>query len=402
MKLVAVTRVKNELDIIEAFICHHARHFDKVVVLDDGSSDGTYELLLQLQSIYGDVVVLRQPTIGYEQNRYMTLLLRMAVDKFGADWVAPLDADEFIEPADGMMLAEVLAGQRPAVYELGWSNFAWSPDLEESAEPNPVVRQRFRLPPRPDCTKLLVHSQFVSGSVELSLGNHLLLHNGQQFATEPLERVQLCHYPIRSIAQYVDKIVIGYLQYLSTADWNKMVGFQYIGPFQELAVSDLQGITRRMSEDSVFYGVEESKRASDRPQTSEAPLNYLGGPLTLSPQGSLILPNILRHAEMMATEFVGAAKKSREVVSLLTENARLRERLSEMEHEHLRQNALQRSQLAEMRVELERAQEKVALQARELSSRTHRIAKRVHGALKKVNRGVKLLADTASGRARTM
>ena len=147
---------------------------------------------------------------------------------------------------------------------------------------------------------------------------------------------------------------------------------------------------------------EELKRASDRPQTSEAPLNYLGGPLTLIPQGSLILPNILRHAEMMATEFAGAAKKSREVDSLSTENARLRERLSEMEHEHLRQNGLQRSRLAEMRIELERAQEKVALQARELSSRTHRIAKRVHGALKKVNRSVRLLADTAFGRARTM
>ena len=30
----------------------------------------------------------------------MMLLLRMAVDKFGADWVASIDADEFIETAD--------------------------------------------------------------------------------------------------------------------------------------------------------------------------------------------------------------------------------------------------------------------------------------------------------------
>ena len=46
----------------------------------------------------------------------MTMLLRMAVDKFGADWVAPLDADEFIEPANGLVLAQVLAGRQPAVY----------------------------------------------------------------------------------------------------------------------------------------------------------------------------------------------------------------------------------------------------------------------------------------------
>jgi len=82
MKLVAISRVKNELDIIEAFVRHHAPHFDKLIVLDDGSSDGTYQILHQLQSAYPDLVVLHQPTIGYMQNRSMNLLLRMAVDKF--------------------------------------------------------------------------------------------------------------------------------------------------------------------------------------------------------------------------------------------------------------------------------------------------------------------------------
>ena len=51
MKLVAIARVKNELDIIEAFVRHHVQHFDKLIVLDDGSSDGTYEVLHQLQSL---------------------------------------------------------------------------------------------------------------------------------------------------------------------------------------------------------------------------------------------------------------------------------------------------------------------------------------------------------------
>jgi glycosyltransferase involved in cell wall biosynthesis len=128
MKLVAIARVKDELDIIEAFVRHHAQHFDKLIVLDDGSSDGTYQVLQQLRSVYRDLVVLRQPTIGYMQAEYMTLLLRMAVDKFGADWVAPLDADEFIEPADGLLLRQVLVGCQPAVYRLRWSNFVWSPD----------------------------------------------------------------------------------------------------------------------------------------------------------------------------------------------------------------------------------------------------------------------------------
>ena len=68
-------------------------------MLDDGSSGRTYgEVLRSLQAAGLPVVLLREPTVGYEQRRYMTLLLRMAVDQFGADWVAPLDAVEFIEP----------------------------------------------------------------------------------------------------------------------------------------------------------------------------------------------------------------------------------------------------------------------------------------------------------------
>ena len=90
MNLIAVTRVKNEVDIIEPFTRHHLRHFQQLIVLDDGSSDGTYQLLQELQSTLPGLVLLSDPTIGYLQQRYMTQLVRMAVDKFDADWVAPL------------------------------------------------------------------------------------------------------------------------------------------------------------------------------------------------------------------------------------------------------------------------------------------------------------------------
>ena len=101
MKLAVIARVNGGLDIIEPFVRHHVQHFDKLIILNNGTSDDTYQVLHQLQRVYSDLVVLRQPTIGYRQHQYMLLLLRMAVDKFGADWVAFIDADEFIETADG-------------------------------------------------------------------------------------------------------------------------------------------------------------------------------------------------------------------------------------------------------------------------------------------------------------
>lgn len=44
MKLVAISRIKDEADIIESFVRHHAHSFDVHIVLDDGSSDGTWEM----------------------------------------------------------------------------------------------------------------------------------------------------------------------------------------------------------------------------------------------------------------------------------------------------------------------------------------------------------------------
>jgi glycosyltransferase involved in cell wall biosynthesis len=351
MKLVAIARVRNELDIIEAFVRHHAQHFDKLIVLDDGSSDGTCQILHQLQSAYPDLVVLRQPTIGYMQNRYMNLLLRMAVDKFGADWIAPLDADEFIEPADGLMLEQVLAERPPAIYRLGWRNFIWNPDFEQSNERNPVLRQRFRLPERLDQTKLLLHSEFLTGTAELSLGNHELVDGGRLVPTEPLDCVQLCHYPIRSVAQYAAKIVVGYLQYLATPDWNRMSGAQYIKPFQELTEFGLDGIRKRISQDSLYYSVDEWERAKHDARAIEAPLNYLGGPLTIRQGEGSFISNVLRYAEMVATEFAANVKK------------RLQPRLSELQFELL--NA--QNKAAEL--ELLNSQKKAAEQAAQETQR---------------------------------
>ena len=375
MKLVAIASVRNELDIIEAFVSHHAQHFDKLIVLDDGSSDGTYQILLQLQLVYPDLVVLHQSTIGYIQNRYMTLLLRMAVDKFGADWIVPLDADEFIEPADGLMLIQVLAGRQPAVYGLRWNNFVWSADLEQSDERNPVLRQRFCLPTRSDQIKLLLHAQFVSATTKLSPGNHWLVDDDQPLRTQPLDCVRLCHYPIRSVAQYAGKITIGYLHYLATPDRNPANGSQYIKPFQELAEFGLQGISKRMKQDSLYYSANESKTTRANAQTIEAPLNYLGGPLTIRQgEGHLTIrqgeghPTIRQGegsfisnvVQMVANEF---AVKAKDFDRASTQNAFLQSRLSELESDLL--NA--QNKAAEL--ELLNSQRKAAEQATQQTQR---------------------------------
>src|SRR5262249_25267225 len=75
MKLIAISRVKNEADIIEAFVRHHAQHFDTLIVLDDGSTDSTYGILQSLLAEGIPLTLLREASVGNEQARYMTRLL---------------------------------------------------------------------------------------------------------------------------------------------------------------------------------------------------------------------------------------------------------------------------------------------------------------------------------------
>lgn len=301
MKLVAISRVKDELDIIEPFVRHHAHTFDTHIVLDDGSSDGTYETLQELKRAGLPLVVIRQPSVGYRQRQFMTALLRLAADEFGADWIVPLDADEFLETADGTGLAELLRPRGRQLLTIPWNNFVCSPDDGEDKEPNPVVRMRLRMPPSPArLNKVLIPAKWPVEQLELTQGSHAVLRNGQALPTEALDGVRLCHFPIRTSSQFAGKIAIGYLQYTAMPDWDRYDGFHYIESYRLLKEAPdvfyrtLQAQSRRYS----LYAAD-----PDPGQPRDEPLRYRGGELRYVTERRPALSSALDHAEAVAKRF---------------------------------------------------------------------------------------------------
>lgn len=45
MKIVSITMVKNEVDIIESFVRYHLKIFDEMIILDNGSTDETVNII---------------------------------------------------------------------------------------------------------------------------------------------------------------------------------------------------------------------------------------------------------------------------------------------------------------------------------------------------------------------
>ncbi|UCR90540.1 glycosyltransferase family 2 protein [Mycetocola spongiae] len=87
--------VRDEVDIIDSMITHHlGQGVDKFIVTDNGSTDGTTEVL-QGYADTGVVDLRHDPVHRKQQSVTVTQMARDAFTLYGADWVLNADADEF-------------------------------------------------------------------------------------------------------------------------------------------------------------------------------------------------------------------------------------------------------------------------------------------------------------------
>ncbi len=110
MRLVMTLKVRDEEDVIEDNLrFHRAMGVDFFVVMDNGSVDGTPEILARYADA-GLAHVLRDETGDLRGlgAKWYTRMGRMAATEFEADWVIHNDADEFWWPISGT-LKEALA-----------------------------------------------------------------------------------------------------------------------------------------------------------------------------------------------------------------------------------------------------------------------------------------------------
>lgn len=204
--IVAVTMVKDEADVIAATVGHMKASVDHVIVADNGSTDGTREILDGL-----DVEVVDDPEVGYYQSRKMSALAEKA-RQMGATWVVPFDADE-VWLGREYELRETLEGAPPEAHIveailLDHVATGADPDL-----PNVIASMPWRRTAIAPLRKVAVRA--VEGVV-IHQGNHGADFAGIRSPLTVTGGLEIRHFPYRSAAQFIKKARNGAAAYAAT------------------------------------------------------------------------------------------------------------------------------------------------------------------------------------------
>ena len=213
MRIWGVSMVRNEADVIEAFVRHNLAFLDGLVVMDHGSIDSTPRILTRLKAEGLALFRLQDAEAGFFQGSRISALARECFARTDADFVFALDADEFLRAPSRESIEAALEALPPGVYgRQPWRSY---------------VPTRFDHPFGAHCLEFRVRDERIQrfkvilprtfqdrADDMVSEGNHWVadMASGQAAPSQELdaEAVSLAHCPVRSREQLESKTRLGW------------------------------------------------------------------------------------------------------------------------------------------------------------------------------------------------
>jgi len=206
IKLSMVMIVKNEEDIIEENIRFHAAlGVDNFVIMDNGSTDNTYEILKNLQKEF-DIILIEEKGI-FHQSKLTTKITKIAKHKYNPDWIITSDADEFWVPKESSSLKEVLAF-KGGVLQIPRSNMILYEGLDNWK--NSIYRVANQILSLEDYENLNIQLGRIGRKVIVNPHGYFKTNSGNHSAEhiafwekKEYRKIHIYHYPIRSFEQFL-------------------------------------------------------------------------------------------------------------------------------------------------------------------------------------------------------
>lgn len=219
MRIFGISMVRNNVDTMRLNILHHlSLGIDKLLIVDNGSSDGTDRILRELSK--DSRVEWRRDNGPYRQSQITTELAREAF-RNGADWVVPIDADEFWY-AENKNFRQILSRSSAPMVQVQVVNFVQR-RKQKNSSPEALRYMTRRVASAIGPSKLcreLVESQQIafiemayppkwisrpSEMIEIAAGNHRVL--GIEGSSEATDEIVCLHAPLRSRTELEAKAI---------------------------------------------------------------------------------------------------------------------------------------------------------------------------------------------------
>lgn len=219
-KIILLSMVKNEADIIESFVRHNHIFFDKTIIIDNGSTDETYSILSALKSEGLPITIESDSIIGYSQKEKMQRRYLELTKNEDFDFLVIIDADEFINSSDKDYLRKTLK-HKDTKYFFEWANYIpIGVGRNDISAPLQAIKHRNN---KKSLRKVVIpnfgeDAQFV----QIWQGNHDFDFSVRHLHFSLLD-AKLAHFPVRSINQIESKALIGWPSYLiknKNAKWS--------------------------------------------------------------------------------------------------------------------------------------------------------------------------------------
>jgi Glycosyl transferase family 2 len=247
MNLVMTMMVRDEADIIRAVLEHHrSQGVDRIIVTDNGSVDGTTEILEEYARD-GLVDLRYDPVHLKQQSEVVTAMARDAYTLYGADWVINADADEFWVARDSSRTIKDVLESTPRDFQtflVPVIDMTGAPAVEGSGLDR--LRYRDHRPVRElQGLGLFAHStpdalHIGTPDIEVAQGNHAvsLPSRGTPARDDSLE---VLHLPWRSWSQYSRKVEAAGRAYSSAGARQPSPNHHGMRDFRRLEAGLLEG-----------------------------------------------------------------------------------------------------------------------------------------------------------------
>jgi hypothetical protein len=264
MKVVMTLLVRDEQDILREQLEFHLAHgVDEFILMDNLSVDGTAEIAHEYVRA-GCLRYLFQPQDDYSQGRWVTEMARRAHSDLGADWVINSDADEFWWPHTGSVkdaLSSVASGAGAVSVERtnfvarqhGGAPFWRQMNVRYASSVNALGEP---LAPK------VAHRGH--DDVVVAQGNHSVSIGGEPLGSTGAP-MTILHFPVRTRAQFLNKIVKGGAAYERNTEldggmgstWRALYRLHLAGRFDEAFANEL------LSDDEIALGLADGTLVRD-------------------------------------------------------------------------------------------------------------------------------------------